>query len=57
MDETTDNQFQNNSKNKLVDPSPNVLKPAGFTSALHKGHVLSLSNLKKKKHDIISRES
>lgn len=40
-------RFQNSWKNKLVDPSPNDLRSAGFTKALHNGHVRSLSNLKK----------
>lgn len=38
--------YQNNWKYRLVDPSLYDLMPAGFTKALHNGHVLSLSNLK-----------
>lgn len=34
-------------KNKLVEPSANDLMSAGFTTARHKGQVLSLSNLKR----------
>lgn len=41
-------EFQNNWKNRLVDPSPNDRKSAGLTKALHKGQVLSLSNLQTK---------
>lgn len=41
-------RFQKNWKNKLVDPSPNVRRSAGFTTARHRGQVLSLSNLKSK---------
>lgn len=48
----TSQEFQNNWKNKLVDPSPNERRSAGLTKALHKGHVLSLSNLHRKIIDV-----
>lgn len=37
-------------KKRLVDPSPNDFRSAGLTKALHKGHVLSLSNLPSHNH-------
>lgn len=37
--------LQNNWKKRLVEPSPNDFRSAGFTKDLHRGHVLSLSNL------------
>lgn len=40
--------IQNNWKNRLVDPSPNVCRSAGLISTLHRGQVLSLSNLRNK---------
>lgn len=41
--------LQNSWKNRLVEPSPNDLRSADFTNALHSGHVRSLSNLCKKR--------
>lgn len=41
---------QNIWKNRLVDPSPNDFRSAGLTKALHRGHVLSLSNLPSHNH-------
>lgn len=36
---------QNIWKKRLVEPSPNDFRSAGLTKALHRGQVLSLSNL------------